>query len=77
MSTFQTFRLDGCVSVVTGGARGLGADVADVLAEAGSDLVISSRRQEAVDEAAEKIRAAHGVQVLPLALGLLLAWRRR
>ena len=68
MSTLASFRLDGRVSVVTGGARGLGYDIADVLAEAGSDLVITSRHQEAVDEAADKFREAHGVQVLPLTL---------
>ena len=68
MSTLASFRLDGRVSVVTGGTRGLGYDIADALAEAGSDLVITSRRQEAVDAAADKFREAHGVQVLPLAL---------
>ncbi|MDP7396731.1 MAG: SDR family oxidoreductase, partial [Lentisphaeria bacterium] len=68
MSTLASFRLDSRVSVVTGGARGLGYDIADALAEAGSDLVITSRQQETVDEAADKFRQAHGVQVLPLTL---------
>jgi NAD(P)-dependent dehydrogenase (short-subunit alcohol dehydrogenase family) len=37
------FRLDGKVAVVIGGARDLGYDMAEALAEAGSDVLLTSR----------------------------------
>ncbi len=62
------FRLSGKVAVITGGARHLGYDMADILAEAGADVVITSRKQESADKAAEKLRAERGGEVLPLQL---------
>src|SRR5262245_11813179 len=34
------FRLDGCVALVTGGSKGLGAAMAIALAEAGADVAV-------------------------------------
>ncbi len=68
MSTLESFRLVGKVAVVTGGARDLGYDMADALAEAGAHLVITSRELDHAAKAAEKLHAAHGVEALPLAL---------
>lgn len=68
MTIREMFDLSGQVAVVTGGARHLGFDMADVLAEAGCDLVITSRQLAQAQAAAEKLRARHGRQVLPLAL---------
>ena len=38
MGILEKMRLDGKVSFVTGGARGIGKAIAQALAEAGSDL---------------------------------------
>lgn len=51
------FRLDDKVAVITGGGRGLGAAMAVAFAEAGADVVISSRTQSQLDEVAEQVRA--------------------
>ncbi len=51
------FDLTGKVAVVVGGTSGIGLAMAMGLAEAGADVVASSRRQEQVDEAAAKIEA--------------------
>ena len=62
------FDLSGKVAVVTGGARNLGYDAATVLAAAGCDVVITSRDLQRAEQAAESIRRAHAVSVLPLEL---------
>ena len=49
------FDLTGKTAVVVGGTSGIGLAMAVGLAEAGADVVATSRRQEQVDEAAEKI----------------------
>lgn len=51
------FDLDGRTAVVVGGTTGLGRAIALGLAEAGADVVSSSRRQEQVDKAAAEIEA--------------------
>jgi len=53
------FRLDGQVGIVTGAGRGLGAATAVGLAEAGADVVISSRTASDLDMVAKSIEA-HG-----------------
>ena len=68
MKVMDSFRLDGQVALVTGGARTLGYDMAEALAEAGCNLVITSREQAQAESAAQKLKAACGVDVLPLAL---------
>ena len=52
------FRLDDKVAVITGGGRGLGATIALAFAEAGADVVISSRTRAQLDEVAEQVHAA-------------------
>src|ERR1035441_345280 len=49
------FDLTGKTAVVVGGTSGIGLAMAVGLAEAGADVVASSRRQEQVDEAAAQI----------------------
>ncbi|HEY1160280.1 MAG TPA: glucose 1-dehydrogenase [Terracidiphilus sp.] len=51
------FDLSGRAAVVTGGTTGLGHAIALGLAEAGADVVASSRRQEQVEKAAAEIEA--------------------
>jgi 7-alpha-hydroxysteroid dehydrogenase len=49
------FRVDGKVAVVTGAGRGLGAATAVALAEAGADVVISSRTPDDLEVVAKAI----------------------
>jgi NAD(P)-dependent dehydrogenase (short-subunit alcohol dehydrogenase family) len=56
----KLFDLTGKTAVVIGGTSGIGLAMAIGLAEAGADVVATSRRQEQVDEAAAKIEAAGG-----------------
>ncbi|WP_040807953.1 SDR family NAD(P)-dependent oxidoreductase [Nocardia concava] len=59
--------LSGKVSVVTGGSRGLGREMVLALAEAGSDVVIASRKLDACEELASDVRAKTGRRALPVA----------
>ena len=68
MNLTEMFDLTGQVAVVTGGARHLGFDMADVLAEAGCDVVLTSRQLAHSETAAEKLRSRRGRDALPLAL---------
>ena len=65
-SVKQLFDLSGRVSVVTGGATGLGLQMATALAEAGSNVVVCSRKLENCEEAARGIEKL-GVKALGLA----------
>lgn len=57
MSIFNRFRLDEKVAVITGASKGIGEGIAYALAEAGASIVVSSRKQEAVDEVAHALNA--------------------
>ena len=59
--------LTGKVAVVTGGSRGIGRAIAQVLAEAGADVVVASRKLEACEAAAEQIRASTGAKAVAIA----------
>jgi gluconate 5-dehydrogenase len=58
------FDLTGKNAVVVGGAGGLGQAIAQGLAEAGANVLISSRKKESLDRAIEEIKAATGKTVL-------------
>ncbi|HET8843093.1 MAG TPA: glucose 1-dehydrogenase [Ktedonobacteraceae bacterium] len=62
------FKLDGRVALITGGTRGLGQVMAQALAEAGADIVVTSRNQEKAQRGAETLAAATGRRVLGLAV---------
>jgi NAD(P)-dependent dehydrogenase (short-subunit alcohol dehydrogenase family) len=64
VSVLEMFRLDGQVSVVTGGSEWLGFDVASALAEAGSAVVITSRTQARAEAYAADLGARYGVDTL-------------
>lgn len=51
------FALDGRIAVVTGSAKGMGAEVTATLARAGADLVLAGRDLAPVEEVAEGARA--------------------
>jgi NAD(P)-dependent dehydrogenase (short-subunit alcohol dehydrogenase family) len=54
------FSLQDQVAVVTGASRGIGEAIAKTFAEHGAKVVVSSRKQEAVDKVAGEIKAAGG-----------------
>jgi len=57
MSTNELFDLNGQISVVTGGARGLGLSISEALAQAGSEVIICSRKIENYKEQIGHIKA--------------------
>ncbi|MBI3943502.1 MAG: SDR family oxidoreductase [Chloroflexi bacterium] len=65
ISLDEMFNMAGKVAVVIGGARDLGLDMAEILAEAGCDLAITSRTRESAEKTAAKLRAQYGRDVLP------------
>ena len=65
MNAFDLFDLRGKVSVITGGGYGLGKIMATGLAEAGSGIVICSRKLEKCEATAHEIEEL-GVRALPL-----------
>jgi len=56
--TFDDFQLNGRVAVVTGGSRGIGRGIADLLAERGAAVAIAYREQDKA--AAEFVAGARG-----------------
>ncbi len=54
--TGKLFDLSGRVAIVTGGSRGLGAEFAEGLAEAGASLMLCARRDEWLLPAVETLR---------------------
>ncbi len=60
------FDLKDKVAIITGASRGIGQAVAEAYAREGVKVVISSRKQAALDSVAESIRASGG-EALPVA----------
>lgn len=59
------FDIRGKVAIITGASRGIGKAITACYAQAGAKVVISARKQESLEEAAEEIRADGG-DVLPV-----------
>jgi peroxisomal 2,4-dienoyl-CoA reductase len=59
-SVVRQGRFDGQVALGTGGGRGIGRGIADLLASLGAHVVLASRKLERVEAAAAEIRAAGG-----------------
>ena len=57
MNILKKFSMEGCCSIVTGAATGLGKAMAVSLSQAGSNIVIADINIERAEETAEEIRA--------------------
>jgi len=64
----RMFDLTDHVAVVTGGSRGLGREMAAALAEAGASVVIGSRNEADITEAAKLISSETGRRIVGLTL---------
>jgi len=53
----ERFDLTGKVAIITGSSKGIGAAMARGLAEFGAKVIISSRKQEAVDQVANELKS--------------------
>ena len=53
-------KLDGKAAIITGASKGIGEAIACGLAQAGSKVTVSSRKQEAIDQVAQGIRDTGG-----------------
>ena len=65
MKPSELFDLSGRVAIVTGGASGIGRQMAQGLAEMGADLVLCARHADRCEQAAEELREL-GVRALGL-----------
>jgi 7-alpha-hydroxysteroid dehydrogenase len=54
---FDEFSLTDKVAVVTGGGRGIGAEIARTFAAAGADVAIAARTESQLEEVAQDVRA--------------------
>lgn len=62
----ELFDITGSTAIVTGGSVGLGARMAEALAEAGADIVIAARKVQRCIDFCGRLEAA-GVKCLPVA----------
>lgn len=63
----ELFSLKGKNAIVIGGSRGLGKGMAEGLALAGAQVILSSRDQNALDTAAEELSQKTGNRVIGIA----------
>lgn len=70
MRVQDLFSLKGKTAIVTGGGRGIGKFIARGLAEAGADLVISSRKLSNLQKTAVEIEQDCRTRVVPVACDL-------
>jgi NAD(P)-dependent dehydrogenase (short-subunit alcohol dehydrogenase family) len=61
------FDLTDKVALVTGGSRGLGREMVRAFAQAGADVVITSRKMKACEEMAAEVEANTGRKAMPYA----------
>ena len=59
-------RLEGNVTIITGGGKGIGFGLATAFAKEGSNIVITGRNMERLEQAKEKLEHQWGIKVLPV-----------
>lgn len=59
-------KLNGNVTIITGGGKGIGFGLAEAFAEAGSNLVLTGRTESRLINAKERLEQAYGIEVLPV-----------
>ena len=64
---FEIDLLKGKTIIITGGGTGLGKSMAVRFAELGANLVLTSRRQDVLDETSAEIKQATGAKILTVA----------
>ena len=64
---FEIDLLKGKTIIITGGGTGLGKSMAVRFAELGANLVLTSRRQDVLDETSSEIKQATGAKILTVA----------
>jgi len=57
MDIQQKFNLDSKIAIVTGASKGIGKAIAEALGQAGAKVVVSSRKQDAVNAVADEFKA--------------------
>ena len=67
MPSGSLFDLSGRVALVTGASRGIGSAIAEILAEHGAQVVLSSRKQADLDTEAERINALYPEKAVAIA----------
>lgn len=65
MSVKDLFKLDGRVTLIAGGSRGLGLQMAEALGEMGCRLAITARKADELEEARQRL-AVQGLEVQTL-----------
>ncbi|KGP73406.1 SDR family oxidoreductase [Pontibacillus yanchengensis] len=66
MSVKQLFDLTGKTAIVTGGGRGLGEQISEGFAEAGANLVLCSRKKDACEAVALRLKEEYKIETLAL-----------
>ncbi|MCH7399463.1 SDR family oxidoreductase [Belliella sp. DSM 107340] len=66
MDLSNAFSLNDKVALITGGSRGIGYAIAEIFAAAGAKVVISSRKQETLNQIADKLKSK-GYEVFGIA----------
>jgi NAD(P)-dependent dehydrogenase (short-subunit alcohol dehydrogenase family) len=67
MKLTDLFSLKGKVALVTGGGRGIGKFIATGLAEAGADIILTSRKMKNLEVTAKELEANQNVKTLAIA----------
>ena len=67
MNLAEMFSLKGKTALITGGGRGIGKFIATGLAEAGADVILTSRKMKNLEATARNLEKAYGIRALAIA----------